>query len=1174
MRLCKMNISGFKSFLDPTTLELPNNLIGVVGPNGCGKSNIIDAIIWVMGESSAKHLRGNALTDVIFNGSTSRGAVSQASVELFFDNSSGKLGGQYANYSTLSVKRQINRDSVSNYYLNGTRCRRRDIQEIFLGTGLGNRSYAIIKQGTISHLIDAKPDELRTFIEEAAGISKYRERRRETENRIKHTRENISRLKDIRDELGKQLNHLRRQARDAEKYKALKEEQRLLQAQLLAFNWQDLSTDLREQTTLVVTQENLVEAGAMELRRIEGDLEQYRGVQVSASMALDKIQADAYSAGSEISKIEQQIKHATEIMATIQQDIERVQHEISDAIQNLQQDQSQLETLMLSKNKLEPELQATRDQNDEAYQRLNKAEQVMQEWQIEWDSCNESLAECSRQQQAAGTRLEYLLQGLEEATQQRKTLEQELVDLDMDVQQVTIDRYMSMLQEMEEKQAKIVCESNEKKQSSLSLSDEIKDMYEQINEKSHEQQKLEGRLSSLEVLQKSSFGGEHEDTNNWLTSVGLADKPRLVQKIDVEPDWEYAVEIVLANDLSNIVVDNDEQYIMQLSTLNTGDLGICSMKKQDPAGQGTTGKSEFTRLSEKINTDTPLPWLLEGVYVADDLDAAKQIRMKLKYSESVITRDGLWLGRSWSRVCRGMDERKRTLSREKKINALRSECAITGQYLKALKAKIEQQRSSYEIMEQASNDLQSSIHEQHEEISECRAKLVAGRAQQEQIVTRVSKIKESLVTLEEQIKDDKFEVKQSEYNLKIATDKFDVSEQERQRLIELKKQYMESHDQSRRHWQDTHEESHGVALEFASINSKYTSLEQALQRNHAQLKALQERNKTLDNTLNDQEKLSQDYRASLELKLAEKLAIDKSLADARAELQGVNYSLKECEKLKNTQEQKIQKLRDSLEKCRLATQESQIRLQNVTEQLTATGHDPEATLSQLEKGFNIDDWKKRLERLSVKIENLGLINLAAIDEFSQLNERKTYLDSQHEDLIKALDMLESAVRKIDKETKSKFKDTFDRLNINLEKKFSQLFGGGHAYLELTSEDILQTGVTIMAMPPGKRNSTIHLLSGGEKALTAVALVFAIFALNPAPFCILDEVDAPLDDQNIGRFSAMVKEMSADIQCIFVTHNKITMEIAQQLLGVTMHEAGVSRLVSVDIEEIIAGAVAM
>jgi len=1161
MRLRKIKLAGFKSFVDPTTLTIPGNLVGVVGPNGCGKSNIIDAVMWVMGESSAKHLRGDSLTDVIFNGSTTRNPVGQAAVELLFDNSEGRAGGQYASYSEISIKRQINRDAVSTYYLNGTRCRRRDIQEIFLGTGLGPRSYAIIEQGTISRLIEAKPDELRTFIEEAAGISKYRERRRETENRIKHTKENICRLADIRDELAKQLNHLQRQAKAAERYQSLKKEERQIQAELLALNWKHLKADMKDEEALVITQENLVEAGLAELRQLESKLEKSRDELVSANEGFNTAQSNFYGVGGEISQLEQKIQHTKERIASIEQDIEQAQQEEAGANQHIQQDKEKLETLMATAGSLEPKLQGSRNESDKAYEFLNEAEQAMQGWQAEWDTFNEASADYSRQEQIGETRLEHLQQGIEESLQRRKALEQERDAIDDDASLKIIEEQTVAVKTAEEKQSDFTRQLEAKRETLLSLRNEAQALNEKANEQRRAQQKLEGRLSSLEALQQSSFGKDQEKISNWLESTGLTDKPRLAQQLEVETDWIRAVEIVLENDLQDIIVDDHDQYTTELAALSEGNLGIIS--KTD---QASPAKSEFVRLADKIKASFSLAGLLDGIYIAESLVAAKEIRMQLKGNESVITSDGIWLGRGWSRVCRGMDEQNRTLTREQEIQELKSRHTTAEQQLQELEAKIESGRVSYEQIEQALNDLQSSLRQNQEDLSGFRASIAASRAQQEQIKARTTNINEELVSLDEQIKDDEFEIETNNTNLQSVSGNRKDMEGQRETLINLKKQHISSLESARQRWQSTHEESHGIALQLESISSQRASFEQGMKRNQMQLEHFQKRCEDLKRSLSEHEEPVQGYQDELELKLKDKVSAEKCLADARTQVQTIEASLRESEQLRSVKEQKQQELRGLLEKARLATQESHVRLQTVEEQLESNGHEVASILEQLAEDANVDAWKERLEGLARKIQRLGPINLAAIDEFSQLSERKTYLDSQDEDLTKALNTLENAIRKIDKETRTRFKETFDKLNTNLKERFPQLFGGGHAYLELIGEDLLQTGVTIMARPPGKRNSTIHLLSGGEKALTAVALVFSIFQLNPAPFCILDEVDAPLDDANVARYSDMVIKMSSDVQFIFITHNKITMEIANHLLGVTMHEPGVSRMVSVDVDE--------
>lgn len=1168
MRLRKIKLAGFKSFVDTTTLNLLGNLVGVVGPNGCGKSNIIDAIVWVMGESSAKHLRGDSLTDVIFNGSKTRNPVGQASVELVFDNSDGKAGGQYASYSEISVKRQITRDVVSTYYLNDTRCRRCDIQEIFLGTGLGPRSYAIIKQNMISRLIDAKPDELRLFIEEAAGISKCRERRKETENRITHTKENISRLSDIRNELAIQLKHLQNQSKTAQKYQDMKKQERQLQSELLALHWKELKVDMKEQEDLVISRENLMEAKLAELRQVENNIEKDRSELVVSNESLNKIQKNCYDIANEISKLEQKIQYGKEFIKTTRQDMSRVQKEIDDAQQSIQQDTSKLEELKSTADTLYPELQSSRDKSDKAYQLLNEHEQEMQGWQTDWDTFNQKVADHTQQKHMYEIRLEHLQNNIDDSIQRRKAIEQEITDLKSDAIENTISEHSENIEKLETEYADITNKFNIKNNALTKLREHIKTLDDQLNNKNRTQQQLENRLLSLKVLQQSLSAKDHESVDNWLKSNGLNGQSRLIQKLDVDPDWAHAVEIVLKNNLQDILLDSDESYLEQLDTLEQGNLGIISM---DKISRSAVADSTLSRLSDKINNPKALSVLLDPIYVSDDLNNAKQIRAKLKPNESVITRDGIWLGYGWSRVYRWTDKEKCTLQREHEINELKLRYESIRKELQKEKQELSNRQTSQEMLKQELNSLQATMFQHKEKLSEYRLILTSNQTQQEQIYLMAKKMAEQITDLDQQIKDDEFEKQTTQNQLKNIQNEYKNIEKQREKLLDLQKQHRASLREVRQHWQETHEKNHQIALQLESARTQYTTLEQTIKRNQSQLEHLQKYYKNLENSSNEQQKLLQVNDDEFKRQLNEKIIVEKSLGQSMAKGEHIKSKLSEFEKLRGEHEQKLKELRDLLENARLVMQGSIVRLKTIEEQLIKEQFIPDQEkinhiLRQLPQDANTDNWQQHMESLADKIQRLGSINLAAINEFAQLSERSSYLENQNEDLRKALNTLKNAVQKIDKETEERFKKTFNKLNGNLKEKFSQLFSGGNAYLELTSNDLLQTGVTIMARPPGKLNSSIHLLSGGEKALTAIAFVFSIFELNKAPLCILDEVDATLDDSNIGRFSDMLKKMSADMRFIFVTHNKITMEITSQLLGITMHEAGVSRIVSVDVDE--------
>ncbi len=1162
MRLRNIKLSGFKSFVDPTTLTVPGNLVGVVGPNGCGKSNILDAIIWVMGESSAKHLRGDALTDVIFNGSSARNPVGQASVELLFDNTENKLGGQYASYDEISIKRQINRDSISTYYLNGTRCRRKDITAIFLGTGLGPRSYAIIEQGMISRMVEAKPEELRSFIEEAAGISKYRERRKETESRIKRTRDNILRINDIREELDKQLKHLQRQAKAAERYQDLKKEERQLEAELLALNWQSLKQRSEKEAELVRAQENKVEKGVAELRHIETKIEQRHVELTSSNENFNQQQSNFYRVGGEISQIEQKIQHAHERVSSLEQDIAQAKAEEKQVQDQQQQDSDKLASLSANAKELEPKLRGSRGESDKAYSLLNQSEAAMQSWQAEWDAFNEAAADYARQKEISQARSEHLELNIEDVEQRKQSMSEELVDIDHDATSRKIKEQSKRVLAAEQKQAQTSVEIDNSRKKLLSLRGNTQQSIDELNAKQMQQQKLEGRLASLEALQQSALSQDQEHTVKWLKRVGLSENLRLAQKIKVEPKWTQAVEMVLGESLQDICVDNLDKLTSKLANLKQGHLGLICPELVKPV----KNKKALPGLADKVKSSIPVHNLLAGIYVAEDINAAMKIRTKLEDHESVITPDAFWLGLHWTRMFTGEYEQEGMLSREQEIQQLKFEHKASEDNIQKLVTHVGKSQQEVEQTEDHLQNLQTELQQHQEVLSDSRTQLATSETQLEQAEYRAEQIQNELEILNEQLTEDKDDFASVQTNLDRVTENYNELEQQRAELISQRDKYRNSLDKTRTTWQQTHEESHGIALQLESISSQRASLEQSLKRSHLQITHLQTRYEDLLKSLTEIKAPIDDMQKLLANRLKEKVDAEKTLAEARSLVQQTESELREQEQKRNEQEHHIQELREKLENIRLTTQECRVRLQTIEEQLKASNHELQKLLVSLTEDAQEVAWREKLESVARKINRLGPINLAAIDEYTQLSERKTYLDNQNEDLEKALNTLENAIRKIDKESRTRFKDTFDRLNSNLQEVFPQLFGGGHATLELIGDDLLETGVTIMARPPGKRNSNIHLLSGGEKALTAVALIFSIFKLNPAPFCILDEVDAPLDDANVARFSELVSKMSSDVQFIFITHNKITMEIAHQLLGVTMHEAGVSRLVSVDVDE--------
>lgn len=1163
MRLTKIKLSGFKSFVDPTTIPIPSSLVGIVGPNGCGKSNIIDAISWVMGESSAKQLRGDSLTDVIFNGSDSRQPVGQSTVELEFDNSEGKLGGQYASYTEISIKRQMTREGISTYFLNGSRCRRRDIQAIFLGTGLGPRSYAIIEQGVISRLIDAKPEELRLFIEEAAGISKYRERRRETENRIRHTKDNIDRLNDIREELNKQLLTLRRQARAAERYQTLKQDERKTKAELLAITWRDLNQQVDLKNERVIKEETRVEQGMAAIRSIESRIEEFREQLAEANEELNNAQSGYYRVGGEIAHVEQKIQHSKERQTSLQEDMSNLQASVSAILNQQENDKSRLTRLTEEAGSLQPRLLGSRSDSDKAYDTLNQAEQAMQGWQVEWDSCNEALAGFDRQLEVDTTNLEHLQANLADAEKRKAVLERELGETDTEELQTSL---ADLKTDIAEKESDLKQQRSQMEQLHIdiqALRSQIQKVNEELAGKKEIHHKLEGRTASLEALQSHAGGGDQEVVTEWLSKIKLQNAPRLAQQIDVEEDWTTALEMVLDYHLQDIIVDDLSSIYGKLAQLDKGCINLMEAGAYNRRHKYQAG---LETLQSKVVSELPLDSCLAGIYIADDIKSALTIHARLAQGESVITRDGSWLGKGWVRVNRGSDGDAGILSRERQISELNEEKSQLLEEIRSLENRLKNETASLADAEKAADSLQKSLHPALEALAVLQSTQAEIKARLGQTDKRSSQIAVDLEDIDAQDELDRQELETIKTRLQRTRDDRDKLAAQRENLNALRESHRGSLDNARSQWQVTHEQSHEIALQLESISSQRASLEQAIQRIELQLgnhnSRIAEINRELEQSIQPLAGLEKE----LAEKLNEKVSAEKNLADARSHVQKLDENMRNSEQERTAAEQQVQEYRSELEAARMQAQEIRVRLETVSEQIQESGQKVEDIMAELDAEADRNTWQERIAEIEKKINRLGPINLAAIDEFNQLSERKEYMDRQNEDLTEALNTLESAIRKIDRETRTRFKETFDELNSNLKSMFPVLFGGGHAYLELTGSDLLETGVTIMAQPPGKRNSTIHLMSGGEKALTAVTLVFAIFKLNPAPFCILDEVDAPLDDTNVSRFSELLIQMSQDVQFIFITHNKITMEIAHQLMGVTMYEAGVSRLVSVDVDE--------
>jgi len=1158
MRLKCIKLAGFKSFVDPTTVTFPSNMAAVVGPNGCGKSNIIDAVRWVMGESSAKNLRGESMTDVIFNGSNTRKPVTQASIELIFDNSDGTLTGEYAGYNEISIRRRVTRDSQNTYFLNGTKCRRRDITDIFLGTGLGPRSYSIIEQGMISKLIEAKPEDLRNFIEEAAGISKYKERRRETENRIRRTHENLARLTDLREELERQLDRLHRQAQSAEKYQEYKAEERQLKAQLTALRWQTLNEQVGSREAVISNQEVSFEALVAEQRNADASIERLRDGHHELSERFNLVQGRFYSVGGDIARIEQSIQHGQQRLRQLQDDLREAEKARLETESHLGHDRTLLATLAEELDMLVPEQELTAAAAEESAAELEESETAMHGWQEQWDAFNQHSAEPRRQAEVQQSRIAQLEQSLERLAERQRRLSDDLQQLAADPEDAAIIELGEQIAAGEISLEDLQIGDEQQAEQLQQLRTELQHSTQTQQQAQGELQRLNGRLASLEALQQAALD-PGKGVGEWLREQQLSERPRLAEGLRVAAGWELAVETVLGADLHAVMLDDYQG--LEFTGLTQGDLRLVSPSKAAAQLGGS--------LLDKVTAEVDLsPWLGKVKPVLN-LDEALALRPTLAADESLISQDGYWVGRHFLRVRRASDAQSGVLARGQEIERLSLEREEREAALAVLEERLGQLRDTQRTAEEQREQQRRHIQDLSRRLGELKAQLSAGQTKVEQLILRRTRLEQELQELAEQRAIEHEALGESRLQLQDALDAMANDNEQRERLLASRDSLRVRLDRVRQEARQNKDHAHQLAVRLGSLNAQHDSTRQALERLELQAERLHEKREQLSLNLEEGEAPLEELRMKLEEQLDKRMAVEDELKLARLALEDADRELRDAEKRRTQAEQQAQLLRGQLEQQRMDWQSLTVRRKALQDQLLEDNYDLHGVLATLPGDANEQTWEEELERLAARIQRLGPINLAAIDEYQQQSERKRYLDAQNADLVEALETLENVIRKIDKETRNRFKETFDQINGGLQALFPKVFGGGNAYLELTGEDLLDTGVTIMARPPGKKNSTIHLLSGGEKALTALALVFAIFKLNPAPFCMLDEVDAPLDDANVGRYARLVKEMSETVQFIYITHNKIAMEMADQLMGVTMHEPGCSRLVAVDVEEALA-----
>src|SRR6202522_3303599 len=1063
-------------------------------------------------------------------------------------------------YNGVALRRAGSRDGNSDYFINGTKVRRKDITQLFLGTGLGTRSYAIIEQGMISRVIDARPDDLRAFLEEAAGISRYKERRRETEGRIGHTRENLDRLNDLREEVEKQIRHLQRQAATARRYQTLKEEERKLQAELLALRMQSLDAEAEARDAATESSETAMHAVLADLREAEAGIERIRADQTSKADVLGVIQTRFYEAGAEVTRIEQGIQFTRELRQRQRSDLEQAEGQVTDLTGVLQRDRGQLEAIAQELATMVPGLDAAHGEETRSSQALEACEQALAAWQHTWDVHAQAVALGQRETGVERARIEQLESQQWRLLQQQERQESEhtqLVELQPAVALETLEKNAESARDAGQKAA---AQLQELLAEISATRDREREKTQALNALRTRWQQAQGTQVSTEALQTAALGKASGKVTEWLKSKSLDRQPRVAQQLRVDRGWERAVETVLGSYLEAVCVDGLDSVTDLLASFDGGHLAVVSM------GEAAAPSAGSASLRAKVQGATVLDSILSSVYTAETLNEALGRRSRLAAGESVVTRDGIWLGPDWLRISRAAEAHTGVIEREESLREIRGQLGGLADEVKEQEHRLELTRERVRDLEDRRDHFQADVNRLHREHVDRRAELDSAQARSLAAARRLAQLETGLADVRAELARTDTDLRAARGRMEAALDGLAALEPKRVDLEEQRDRMRSELAAARAAAQAAQQLARELALQVQSRHSSHSSLTTALSRIEKQLEGLETRRNELASQLAEGEEPLLASQAQLEQSLRIRAEIEADLQAAKIASDELEALLRDRESARFAIEQQVETARGTLDEARLAASQVRVRRESVAEQLAATNFELAVLLGQLAAEATVESWEAQLEETKGKIERLGQVNLAAIGEYKEQSERKEYLDRQCKDLTDALETLESAMRKIDRETRTRFQDTFDKVNAGLKEKFPRLFGGGHAYLELTGEEGAATGVSVMARPPGKRNSTISQLSGGEKALTAVALVFAIFDLNPAPFCLLDEVDAPLDENNVGRFCDIVREMSRNVQFIFITHNKSTMELASQLVGVTMNEPGVSRLVAVDVDE--------
>jgi chromosome segregation protein len=1164
VRLSSIKLSGFKSFVDPTNFQVPGQLVGVVGPNGCGKSNIIDAVRWVLGESKASELRGESMQDVIFNGSTHRKPAGRASVELVFDNHDGKAAGQWGQYAEIAVKRTLTRDGTSTYYINGQPVRRRDIQDIFLGTGLGPRAYAIIGQGMIARIIESRPEELRVFLEEAAGVSKYKERRRETENRLSDTRENLLRVEDILRELNANLEKLEAQAVVANRFHALQADQEEKQKLLWLLRKTEAQAEQARYFREMEEAQTGLEEQTAKLRHVELELEQMRQAHFAVGDRLHQAQGQLYQTNSEIGSLEARIKFVIESRTRLQNQLGTLAAQRDQWLAQGQEYQEQIEEAEFKLEELAARVEQSQVLVEVQNERLPELDAAWREAQHKTVESRARIMGVQQQIELASAHQRNASSILAGLATRRERLQQEKNGLNLP----DSSHLENLRLQLEEKQQ--LLEEQSMLQEEAAAQQEQMELeraaaHAQVQAETSANARLEARLGALRQMQERVQ--TQGKVQPWLQKHELDGLPRLWQKLQIEEGWENALEAVLRERAGALELSNLDWAKAFFGDAPPARLALFAPLPGAAATPGLAGFKPFADLLQLNDAGLRgvLNDWLHNVFVALDAGEAFAARARLPAGGCFVTRQGHMITQSSVRFHAADAEQDGVLARQHEIDNI-------GKQLRAQALLADEARARAVRADAAMTELSRRLQDARQRSASLTATIHGLQI--------------------EVVKQSEFEARFNQRSSQIADDLAEIGAQEaEQRQVQAEsEERFEQLDLELAELQGAHEDGQTAFLDkeqaLAGARDKLRELERAAQEAAFAEKSQRARIEELRRNIATASAQAQQVAESLaggqvELETLEtgaaadglqdllerRTAQEKALSDARHELDQITQQLRHAEESRMAGERSLQPQRDRITEMQLKEQAARLNQEQFAEALAATGADEAALVDKLNPDMKPSWLQGEVTRLTNAIAALGAVNLAALDELAQASERKRFLDSQNADLQEAIATLEDAIHRIDKESRDLLQDTFDRVNGHFSELFPILFGGGNAKLVMTGEEILDSGVQVMAQPPGKKNATIHLLSGGEKALTATALVFSMFRLNPAPFCLLDEVDAPLDDANTERFCRMVKRMSDQTQFLFISHNKIAMEMAHQLIGVTMQEQGVSRIVAVDMESV-------